>query len=82
MTASKTMTSEVANQISVFRAKHKMSQTDLARAIGVSRKTISTIETTRYTPAVTIALKLAFYFKVPVEDIFTLTGEEYQLTSD
>jgi putative transcriptional regulator len=44
------MGSEVSNQVPVFRAKHKMSQTDLARAIGVSRKTISTVETETFTP--------------------------------
>lgn len=62
----------VNNCIAVFRAEHHLSQQDLADAIGVSRKTISTIETGRFTPSVVIALKLARYFSVSVEQIFSL----------
>ena len=49
-----------------------MSQQDLADAIGVSRKTISTVETGRFVPSVIIALRLAQYFSVAVEDLFEL----------
>lgn len=66
------MTSEVKNRLHDLRSIEKISQQDLANAIGVSRKTISTIETGRFTPSVVIALKLADFFKVSVEDIFTL----------
>ncbi|MCH8018371.1 helix-turn-helix domain-containing protein [candidate division KSB1 bacterium] len=45
---------------------------DLANNIGVSRKTISTIEVGRFVPSTVIALKIARYFKVPVEEIFSL----------
>jgi len=55
-----------------FRAQHKLSQTDLALAVGVSRKTISTIETERFTPSISIALRIAKKFNVTVEDIFQL----------
>ena len=64
--------SEVKNCIAVLRAEHKMSQQALADAINVSRKTISTIETGRFTPSVTIALKLAIFFNVTVEEIFSV----------
>ena len=64
--------SEVKNRIAVLRAEHKISQQALADAINVSRKTISTIETGRFTPSVTIALKLAIFFSVTVEEIFSL----------
>lgn len=66
------MISEVKNRIAVLRAEHKISQQALADAISVSRKTISTIETGRFTPSVTIALKLAVFFNVTVEEIFSL----------
>lgn len=65
--------SEVNNRIAVLRAEHKLSQQALADAIDVSRKTISTIETGRFTPSVTIALRLANYFNVSVEEIFSLS---------
>lgn len=61
------------NRINVFRAEHRMSQSDLANEIGVSRKTISTIEVGRFIPSTVIALKIAQYFNVPVEEIFSLT---------
>lgn len=64
------------NRIRVFRAEYRLSQSDLARAIGVSRKTISTIEVGRFVPSTVIALKIARYFRVPVEDIFTLKNPE------
>ena len=66
------MNSELDNHIAKLRSKRKISQQQLADFIGVSRKTISTVETGRFTPSVVIALKLARYFEVPVESIFTL----------
>lgn len=58
------------NRIAELRAAKGISQQQLAEAIGVSRKTISTVETGRFTPSVVIALQLAQYFAVPVEQIF------------
>ena len=60
------------NRIRVFRAEHRISQNDLAIAIGVSRKTISTIEVGRFVPSTVIALKIAKHFNTPVEDVFSL----------
>lgn len=68
------MSGELDNRIRVFRAEHRMSQGDLADAIGVSRKTISTIEVGRFVPSTVIALKLARFFDAPVEEIFSLTN--------
>ncbi len=66
------MSAELDNHLAKLRSKKKVSQQQLADAIGVSRKTISTVETGRFTPSVVIALKLAQYFEVPVEKIFEL----------
>ena len=60
------------NRIRVYRAEHRLSQEDLAKSIGVSRKTISTIEVGRFIPSTVIALKIAEFFKVPVESVFSL----------
>ena len=60
------------NRIRVFRAEHHMSQQELADLIGVSRKTISTIEVGRFVPSTIIALLIARQFEVPVEEIFSL----------
>lgn len=63
---------ELDNNIAKLRSRNGLSQQDLADAIGVSRKTISTVETGRFTPSVVIALKIARHFKVPVERVFSL----------
>ncbi len=67
------MSDVLQNRIRVFRAEHRMSQEELADAIGVSRKTISTVESGRFIPSTVIALRIARYFKVPVEEVFSLT---------
>lgn len=69
------MNTPLTNRIRVLRAEKRLSQSDLADAIGVSRKTISTIEVGRFIPSTVIALKLARYFDVPVEQVFTLTED-------
>ena len=66
------MNSELDNHLAKLRSKKNISQQQLADSIGVSRKTISTVETGRFTPSVVIALKLAKYFDIPVEKIFEL----------
>lgn len=68
------------NQLPALRAQRGLSQQELADAIGVSRKTISTIETRRFTPSVVIALKLAQYFQRPVEVIFSLQPPAHEET--
>ncbi|WP_417670939.1 helix-turn-helix transcriptional regulator [Pseudoalteromonas tetraodonis] len=60
------------NNIAKFRKKAGLSQQELADAINVSRKTISTVETNRFTPSVIIALKIARHFNTSVESLFTL----------
>lgn len=69
------MSEGLDNRIRVFRAEHRLSQAELADAIGVSRKTISTIEVGRFVPSTIIALKIARYFRVPVEEVFFLNDE-------
>jgi putative transcriptional regulator len=66
------MSEALDNRIRVFRAEHRLSQGELAERIGVSRKTISTIEVGRFVPSTVIALKIARVFGVPLEAIFSL----------
>ncbi len=60
------------NTIKVERAKLSITQTDLAEAVGVSKQTIHSVETGRFTPSTILALKIARHFKVAVEEIFEL----------
>ncbi len=60
------------NTIRVERAKLDITQSYLAEQIGVSKQTILSIEKGKFTPSTILALKMARYFKVKVEDIFEL----------
>jgi len=63
---------KVNNHIAKYRKEAGLSQQELADAINVSRKTISTVETARFTPSVIIALKIAKHFNTSVESVFVL----------
>ena len=60
------------NNIRVERAIVKISQQQLADAIGVSRQTINAIESRKYIPSTLLSLKIARFFKKPLEEIFQL----------
>lgn len=64
------------NTIHVERAIKRMTQADLAEAVGVSRQTINALEASKYVPSVVLALKIARYFEKPVEAIFELEKED------
>ena len=66
---------ELLNKIKVYRAMKNISQEELAVAIGVTRKTINTVETGKFIPSTGLALKIARYFGVPVEEIFVLNDD-------
>ena len=66
---------ELLNRIKVYRAMKNISQEELAVAIGVTRKTINTVETGKFIPSTVLALKIARYFGVPVEEIFVLNDD-------
>ena len=66
---------ELLNKIKVYRAMKHISQEELAVAIGVTRKTINTVETGKFIPSTVLALKIARYFGVPVEEIFVLNDD-------
>ena len=62
----------LTNTLRVRRARLGITQEELAERIGVSRKTINTIERERFVPSTVLALKLSRALGVPVEDIFRL----------
>jgi len=66
---------KLKNEIRVFRAKFNISQRELAEGIGVTRKTINTIETGRFVPSTILSMKIAKFFKTTVEEIFELKEE-------
>ncbi|HEU0080718.1 MAG TPA: helix-turn-helix transcriptional regulator [Candidatus Paceibacterota bacterium] len=62
----------IRNAVLALRTGKGATQEDLARAVGVTRQTIIAVEKGNYVPSVLLALKIAAYFRVPVEDIFTI----------
>ncbi len=67
------MNQNVQNNVQNFRTKNKVTQEDLAKAVGVTRQTIIAIEKGNYTPSVSLALKIAKYFNTTVEKLFTVS---------
>jgi putative transcriptional regulator len=62
------------NTVRELRTARGLSQAELATAIRVSRQTINSIETERYTPSLPLALAIASFFQTPVEEIFSANG--------
>ncbi|MEU7989821.1 helix-turn-helix transcriptional regulator [Streptosporangium canum] len=63
---------DVYNRISVLRAERGVSRKDLAAALGVHYQTIGYLERGQYSPSLFLALRIAEYFEVPVEVVFSL----------
>lgn len=64
------------NSIKVERARHNLTQGDLAEKVGVSRQTINSIETKKYVPSTVLALKIARVFQIPFEELFQLEEDD------
>ena len=58
------------NRIEEIRKARGLRQEELAEALEVSRQTISSLENGRYNPSITLAFKIAAYFRMQIEDIF------------
>ena len=58
------------NDLRVLRARHSLTQAELAERLGVTRQTINAIETERYDPSLPLAFKIAAVFEQPIEEIF------------
>jgi len=66
----------VKNTIHVERAKLRITQDQLAGEVKVSRQTIHSIERGKKTPSVELAIRIAQFFKVSVEDIFQIENSD------
>ena len=61
----------IHNRIAVFRAERGTSRRDLADAVGVNPQTIGYLERGDYNPSLELAMKIADYFGVPIEILFS-----------
>lgn len=67
------MSNEVVyNRIPMLRAERGISRKDLAAALGVHYQTVGYLERGEYSPSLFLALRIAEYFEVPVEVVFSL----------
>jgi putative transcriptional regulator len=62
----------VHNRIAMLRAERGVSRRDLAEALGVHYQTIGYLERGEFSPSLHLALRIAAYFEVPVEIVFSL----------
>ncbi|MBE6877793.1 MAG: helix-turn-helix transcriptional regulator [Ruminococcaceae bacterium] len=58
------------NRIEEIRKKKGIKQDEFAKLMGVSRQTISSLETGKYNPSIFLAHKIARYFELTIEDVF------------
>jgi putative transcriptional regulator len=66
----------LGNRLKELRARHDLTQEALAEMVGVSRQSIISIEKGRYSPSVTLALRIARILQVPLEEAFWLDDDK------
>ena len=66
------------NRIESIRKERGIRQEEFAKCMGVSRQTISSLETGRYNPSILLAYKIAKYFDMTIEEIFIFEEEDWK----
>ncbi|WP_308623235.1 helix-turn-helix transcriptional regulator [uncultured Enorma sp.] len=66
-------------RIKELRREHKLSQAELAEAVGTTRQTITSIEVGKYTASLPLAYKIARHFGLAIEDVFDFSGIDEEL---
>lgn len=64
------------NNIKELRKKRKLSQEELAWAVGTTRQTITSLEVGKYTASLVLAYKIAKYFDLKIEEVFDFSEVE------
>ena len=60
----------MTNRIKELRARHDLTQSDLARRVGVRRETIVFLEKDKYNPSLKLAYDIAQVFEMKIEELF------------
>ena len=66
------------NRIEAIRKERGIRQEELAKMLGVSRQTISSLETGRYNPSIFLAYKVAKLFGMTIEEVFIVEDAEQE----
>ena len=64
------------NKIEEIRKEKGIRQEEFAKAMGVSRQTISSLENGRYNPSIALAYKIAKFFDMTIEEVFLFEEED------
>lgn len=72
----KSMREHINNRVFELRKDKGVTQEELAKALGVSRQTVIAIEKGNYIPSLLLGIKIARFFKKPVEEVFTYKYEK------
>ena len=64
------------NRIEEIRKERGIRQEDFAKMMGVSRQTMSSLETGKYNPSIFLAYKIAKYFEMTIEEVFIFDEED------
>ncbi len=67
---------ELITKIHELRRANKVSQAELAAAVGIRRETLSLLENGKYNPSLLLAMRIAKYFDKTVEEVFEFVDEE------
>lgn len=67
---------ELITKIHELRRARKVSQSELAEAVGIRRETLSRLENGLYNPSLKLAMDIAKYFGQPVEEVFKFVDNE------
>ena len=67
---------KIQSRLHVLRAEKRLTQEELAVAVGVTRGTIIAIEKGNYNPTLELAFKLSLYFETDIQNIFFLEGKK------
>ncbi len=70
----KNIEDKLDNRMRELRQARLLRQSDLANSVNVSRQTIIAIEKGEYNPSVALALRISEVFKMPLENVFWLSG--------
>lgn len=64
------------NIVSQLRKENKITQEELANEVGVTRQTITSIENGKYIASLPLAFKIAKFFEMKIEDVFTMEEDD------
>ncbi len=69
-------------KIHELRREKRINQSELAAIVGVRRETIVCLENGKYNPSLKLAMRIARYFEMTVEEIFSFDEEDYDPEND